>query len=613
MAIVALKQRSTELPAESETTGPIELVRYGCAIGAMQSAAAIPRVVPIAHCGPGCADKQSMNLAFYNGFQSSGWGGGPVTPSTNASQREVIFGGADRLRELIESTLQVLDADLFVVLTGCIPDLVGDDVGSVVREFQKRDVPIVFAETGGFRGNNFTGHEAVTQAIIEQYVGSWQGERQAGLVNLWSLMPFQNTFWRGDLEEIKRLLEGIGLRVNVLFGPDCAGVAEWKSIPSAQFNLVLSPWLGLATVKLLQQKYGQPFLHIPVVPIGARQSTTFLREVARFAGLASEPVETFIADEERRYYNYIDGFTDFYSEYWWGLPAKFAVAGDSAYNLALTKFLVCQLGLIPACHVITEDPPTEHRESIRAEFRAIDHDVSVEVAFEDDSHVIHQLIRESDFGQKPPIVFGTTWERDLVKELKGSLVEVGSPPPTKWCCHALMSATVARLDCWSGSTRQWSAIARKAIVRRSRGTDDKAEAGQRILPPLSIAWRNRHHGSAMPLRPPTVRRITSSPAAGGAALSSGQTPAPPSRLNEERDHERSRDADDAQHDAGYDAEHDDAEHDDAQHDDARHDDARHDAQHDDAADADGRHDDAHDGRHDADADDDGPHDLRDDG
>jgi nitrogenase molybdenum-iron protein beta chain len=427
MAVLALKQRATQTPAETSPSGPISLVRYVCAIGAMQSAAAIPRVVPITHCGPGCADKQYMNIAFYNGFQGTGWGGGPVTPSTNASQREVIFGGADRLRELIESSLKVLDADLFVVLTGCIPDLVGDDVGSVVRDFQKRGVPIVYAETGGFRGNNFTGHEAVAQAIIEQHVGPYAGAREAGLVNLWSLLPYQNTFWRGDLEEIKRLLEGIGLKVNVLFGLDSAGISEWRNIPRAAFNLVLSPWLGVETAKLLERRYGQPFLHIPVVPIGAKQSSAFLREVAAFAKLPSETVERFIVAEEARYYHYIDGFTDFYSEYWWGLPAKFAVIGDSTYNLALTKFLVTQLGLIPASQIVTEDPPEEFREGIRAQFRAIDHDVSVEIEFLENSHLIHERLRATNFGQKPPIIFGTTWERDLVKELKGSLVEVGFP------------------------------------------------------------------------------------------------------------------------------------------------------------------------------------------
>jgi nitrogenase molybdenum-iron protein beta chain len=425
--IVALKEKSAAQPGADEVSGPIEQVRYVCSIGAMQSAAAIPRVIPITHCGPGCADKQYMNVAFYNGFQGGGYGGGAVVPSTNASQREVIFGGADRLRELIEASLKILEADLFVVLTGCIPDLVGDDVGSVVREFQKREVPIVYAETGGFRGNNFTGHELVTRAIIDQYVGAYSGERDAKLVNLWSLLPFHNTFWRGDLTEIKRLLEGIGLRVNVLFGPESGGVAEWKSIPKAKFNLVLSPWLGLATAKHLEGKYGQPFLHIPVIPIGAKQTGEFLREVAAYAGVTKRKVDTFIQAEERRYYTYIEGFSEFYSEYWWGLPAKFAVVGDAAYNLALTKFLVRQLGLIPARQIITDNPPSQHREAIRAQFRAIDHDVSTEVAFAEDGHTIHDLIRAADFGHKPPIIFGTTWERDLVKELKGSIVEVGFP------------------------------------------------------------------------------------------------------------------------------------------------------------------------------------------
>jgi nitrogenase molybdenum-iron protein beta chain len=396
-------------------------------MGAMQSAAAIRRVIPITHCGPGCATKQYRSLTFTNGHQ----GGSYVAPSTNASQREVIFGGGDRLGELIEATLGVLEADLFVVVTGCIPDLVGDDVGSVVRDFQKRDVPIVYAETGGFRGNNFIGHEVVTRAIIDQFVGEASGPRQQGLVNLWSLLPYQNTFWRGDLTEIKRLLEGIGLRVNTLFGPTSSGIAEWKSVPQAQFNLVLSPWLGLATARHLEQKYGQPFLHIPAIPIGAKQTADFLRQVGAFAELPAAGVEAFIAAEEETYYEYIQGFADFYAQSRQGLPSKAAVVGDAAYVLAVTKFLVRQLGLIPARQIITDDPPQEHREAIRAEFSAIDHDVSAEVSFTEDGYVVQELLRETDFGNKRPLLLATGWERTTAKELKGFLVEIGSPATTE--------------------------------------------------------------------------------------------------------------------------------------------------------------------------------------
>jgi len=408
-------------------TNSINQVRYGCAIGALYSVSSIPGVMPIANCGPGCADKQYTSLAFYNGFQGGGYSGGAVSPSTNAGENEVVFGGENRLRELIKASLKIMDADLFVVLTGCIGEIVGDDVGSVVGEFQKKGVPIVYAETGGFKGNNFVGHELVTKAIIDQYVGEYDGEKEKGLVNVWSLLPYQNTFWRGDLTEIKRVLEGAGLKVNILFGPEAKGVSEWKNIPKAQFNLVLSPWLGLDTAKHLEKKYGQPFLHITTIPIGANETSEFLRKVVDFAGIDKQKSEEFIKDEEKNYYYYLEHFSDFYAEYWWGLPAKYAVVGDSAYNLALNKFLVNQLGLIPAKQIITENPPEQYREAIAREYKNLAEDVSTEVDFAEDGYIIGQLLKQTDFGHKPPIIFGTTWERDTAKELKGAIVEVGFP------------------------------------------------------------------------------------------------------------------------------------------------------------------------------------------
>jgi nitrogen fixation protein NifB len=74
----------------------------------LHTAAAIPGTIPIAHCGPGCADKQYTNLAFYNGFQGGGYGGGAVSPSVNAGEKEVVFGGNERLEELIKASLKIL-------------------------------------------------------------------------------------------------------------------------------------------------------------------------------------------------------------------------------------------------------------------------------------------------------------------------------------------------------------------------------------------------------------------------------------------------------------------------------------------------------------------------
>ncbi|MHB8064526.1 MAG: nitrogenase component 1 [Ruminiclostridium sp.] len=410
---------------EDTKTNSISRPRYGCAIGAMYTASAIPRVMPITHCGPGCADKQYVSLAFYNGFQGGGYSGGAVPPSANISEKEVVFGGNERLRELIQGSIKIMDADLFVVLTGCIPDIVGDDIPSVVSEFQKKGVPIVYAETGGFRGNNLIGHEIVVRAIIDQFVGDYKGHKIQNIVNVWTEVPYQNTYWRGDLSEIKRILEGIGLTVNILFGHDSKGVSEWKDIPRAAFNLVISPWVGLEIAEYLQEKYEQPYLHIPAIPIGALETSEFLRKVSEFAKLDSDKTEAFIKKEEENYYKYLEDFSDFYSEYWWGVPARFAVVSDSAYNLAITKFLVRQLGLISVRQIITENTPEKYKEQIREEFRHIDHDVSIEVEFLEDGYQIEESLRTAP--EKPAIIFGTTWDRDIAKELKGNIVEIGFP------------------------------------------------------------------------------------------------------------------------------------------------------------------------------------------
>ena len=80
--------------------GPIEQVRYACALGALASVIAIEGAIPITHCGPGCATKQFHALSGISGYQ----GGEFHVPSTNMGNKEVIFGGVVRLDELISST-----------------------------------------------------------------------------------------------------------------------------------------------------------------------------------------------------------------------------------------------------------------------------------------------------------------------------------------------------------------------------------------------------------------------------------------------------------------------------------------------------------------------------
>jgi len=212
----------------------IEQPRYSCALGAQQTVVAIKKAVPILHSGPGCSGKISALIG-----QGEGYAGGNTIPCTNAGENEVIFGGEDKLRSVIEGAFKVIDAELYVVLTGCTSDIVGDDIESVTSEYQKQGKIIVYAETGGFKSNNYVSHDIVVNAIIDQYVDKFKTDIdvEQGLVNVFATIPYQDPYWNGNLEEIKRVLEGIGLKVNILFGHESGGIEEWKTIPNA--NLIL--------------------------------------------------------------------------------------------------------------------------------------------------------------------------------------------------------------------------------------------------------------------------------------------------------------------------------------------------------------------------------------
>lgn len=401
----------------------VEQIRHVCMLGAFESVLAIKRAVPIIHAGPGCGAKLWTTLGMQNGCQGSGYVGGHAIPCTNASEQEVVFGGSDRLREVIGNTFNVIDGDLFVVMTGCTSDIVGDDVGEITRKFQRQGKPIVYIESGGFKGSNLEGHELVIDAIIDQYLKPSK-EVETGLVNIWSVVPYQNTFWSGDIEQLKALISSIGLKPNVIFGLE-GGIEALNKIPKAQFNLLISPWVGLKNVKKLNEKFGTPYLHYPALPIGPTETGKFLRTVAEFAGISSSKVEEVIQRQEDRYFYYIERAADNILETRL-LPRRFVTIADSLYALGISRFLTNDLGLIPEKQFITDGTPIEYQNSVASEFESFTANITAETVFTSDGGFVEEELRKIKFRSRP-LILGSGWERVVAKDLKAYHLSVSTP------------------------------------------------------------------------------------------------------------------------------------------------------------------------------------------
>lgn len=404
-------------------SGHIEQPRFSCALGAQQSVVAIKRAVPILHSGPGCSNKISSLIG-----QGEAYAGGSTIPCTNSSEAEIVYGGEKKLRGVIDGAFQVIDADLYVVLTGCTSDIVGDDVASIASDYAGEGRPVVYAETGGFKSNNYVSHSVVVNAIIDQYVDKYKRDTEVipGLVNVFASIPYQDPYWNGNLEELKRVLTGIGLTVNILFGQESGGVEEWKTIPDAQFNIFAGAWAGLDIVKHLEEKYGTPYLHFPYLPIGGLETSKFLRQVVEFGNLSAEPAEAFLKKEEERFYSHIERMADFIMEFRYGISRRFYAIADAGFVVGASKYLLNELGVIPAEQFITDDTPEEYQEEIREQLAHISGRRQAHVTFEADGGKIQDAIR-SDTHDKRTLILGSAWDRDLAKEIGADLLIVTVP------------------------------------------------------------------------------------------------------------------------------------------------------------------------------------------
>jgi nitrogenase molybdenum-iron protein beta chain len=409
----------------------IEQQRFMCAIGAMQTVVAIKRALPILHSGPGCG---TMVAGFFE--RSTGYSGGNTTPCTNFSEADVIFGGEKKLEGIIRRSYQVLESDLQVVLTGCTSAIVGDDVSQVVKIFSAEGKPIVFADTPGFKCTNYEAHSLVVNAVIDQYTDRFarrDAPKDPALVNLFASIPYQDPFWKGNLEELKRILEGIGLKVQVLFGPRTEGTEEWKAIPRANFNVLVSPWYGLDIVRHLEEKYGQSYFQFPYLPIGGNETSRFLRELAAFAGergagLDSNTVEAFIKNEEAVFYEEIDNLATFLLEFRYGLPGFVHILHDSGYVLGMAKFLLHETGIVPKEQFITDKTPEQYQEAILNIAAGISPKRNIPVYFYGDAGLARDVILGAEHEGRG-LIIGSGWDKEMAVEKKYDFLSAALPSP----------------------------------------------------------------------------------------------------------------------------------------------------------------------------------------
>ncbi|MBW4080715.1 nitrogenase component 1 [Paenibacillus sp. S150] len=400
----------------------IAINRNSCMLhGAVQTVKSITGAVPVIHSTSGCGVQQYVGVSSLSGNAGSGDTGGLGLPSTNFLERQVVFGGTSRLREQLKNTVKVKSGDFYVVLTGCTPELVGDDVPAMTKELQEQSYKAVHISTPGFKGSVHQGYTAAVLGILRQFdkLSAVLSERDTRRVNIFGVIPEQDVFWRGNLRGLQNGFAEIGAEANVLFGPG-SSLDEWSRIFSASLNLSFSVH-SLEICKWLEQQAGIPYLHFDGYPVGAWQTAQLLRSAAEKLELDGRKLEESIARNlnEERYY--ILQLLDAYYRY--GFQKSFALIGDSSIVSGLLQFLVDPLGLIPRIIVLTDDLPRDTQASLSKSWTGLSAGSTLEIIFEQDGQKIEELVLRSGIG----LLIGSSIEQSAAQRLNIPFLPVSFP------------------------------------------------------------------------------------------------------------------------------------------------------------------------------------------
>ena len=194
--------------------------------------------------------------------------------STDLRERDVVFGGVDKLSNALSELIDKHTPKAAFVYTTCIVGVIGDDVESVCSRMEKeKNIPVIPVQAPGFQGSKKDGYRVACEAL-SKLVGTLDREVPEYSINILGDFNLAGELWI-LLDYYKRM----GIHVNATITGD-GRIDDIRSAHKSSLNVVQCSGSMIHLAKDMKEKYGVPFLRVSY--FGIEDMSDALYDVARF-------------------------------------------------------------------------------------------------------------------------------------------------------------------------------------------------------------------------------------------------------------------------------------------------------------------------------------------
>lgn len=195
--------------------------------------------------------------------------------STDLQERDVIFGGEEKLERALLELIDRHDPKAAFVYSTCIVGIIGDDLEAVCRRASlQTGIPVIPVQSEGFKGNKRAGYNAACKAML-RLIGTAD---TTGIPRL-SLNILGDFNLAGEIWIIREYFERMGLHVVANITGD-GRVADIQRAHGASLNVVQCSGSTMDLALMMKEAYGTPFLRVSY--FGIEDMAESLYSVARF-------------------------------------------------------------------------------------------------------------------------------------------------------------------------------------------------------------------------------------------------------------------------------------------------------------------------------------------